>query len=40
MTFTKTELKEIEKRINAKLEKSIVLDHYDPILNTLIFYTD
>ncbi len=28
-----------KKRIEAKLDKSIVLDRYDPITNTLVFYT-
>lgn len=36
--YTKTQLNDIAKKIKLKLDKDIVLDHYDPILNTLIFY--
>lgn len=37
--FTKTELNDLARKIKKKLDKDIVLDHYDPILNTFIFHT-
>lgn len=36
--YTKAELNDIARRIKVKLDKDIVLDHYDPILNTFIFH--
>lgn len=36
--YTKAQLNDIARKIKIKLDKDIVLDHYDPILNNLIFY--
>lgn len=36
--YTKKELNDIANRIKIKLGKDIIMDHYDPIINTLIFH--